>query len=109
LREKLENRFDRITLVNNRKTERLTIDTNLRFHNLVTGQNCDLTGIAIIELKRDGLIDSPILALLQQLRIMPSGFSKYCMGSALTNPQLKRNLFKVRLRMVDRLLSQASC
>ncbi len=31
LTEQLENRFDRITLVNKGKTERLTIDSNLRF------------------------------------------------------------------------------
>jgi len=106
LRQKMENQFHRITLVNNAKTERLTIDTDLKFHNLVTGIDRDLTGIAIIELKRDGLVPSPILGLLRELRIMPSGFSKYCMGSALTNPQLKRNCFKERLRMVERFLSQ---
>ena len=36
LTEQLENRFDRITLVNKDKTERLTIDSNLRFHNIAT-------------------------------------------------------------------------
>ena len=36
LTEQLENRFDRITLVNKGKTERLTIDSNLRFHNIST-------------------------------------------------------------------------
>jgi len=107
MREKLENNFHRITLVNNGKTERLTIDTDLRFHNLVTGKDCDLTGLAIIELKRDGLVPSPILGLLRELRIMPSGFSKYCMGSALTNPDLRRNCFKERLHRVERFLAQA--
>jgi len=106
LSEKLENRFSRITLVNNGKTERLTIDTELRFHNLMTGLDCDLTGLAIIELKRDGLVPSPILDLLRALRIKPSGFSKYCMGSAFTNSQLKHNRFKVRMRMVERMLAQ---
>jgi len=104
LTEHLENRFNRITLVNKAKTERLTIDTNLCFHNLVTGNHADLTGLVIIELKRDGLQPSPILAMLRELRIKPSGFSKYCMGSALTNPDLKRNNFKQRLHMIDRLL-----
>ena len=105
LSERLENRFNRITLVNRAKTERLTIDTNLRFHNLMTDKVVDLTGLVIIELKRDGLQPSPILGMLRDLRIKPSGFSKYCMGSALTNPSLKRNNFKERLRLVERLLS----
>ena len=105
LTEHLENNFKRITLVNKAKTERLTIDTALKFHNLKTDNRADLTGLVIIELKRDGLQPSPILGMLRELRIKPSGFSKYCMGSALTNPQLKRNNFKERLHMVDRMLS----
>jgi hypothetical protein len=105
LSERLENHFNRITLVNKAKTERLTIDMDLCFHNLVTGKDADLTGLVIIELKRDGLQPSPILAILRDLRIKPSGFSKYCMGTALTNPLLKRNNFKERLHMIDRLLS----
>ena len=108
LSEKLENHFNRITLVNKAKTERLTIDTGLCFHNLITGRDADLTGLAIIELKRDGLQPSPILDMLRELRIKPSGFSKYCMGSALTNPSLKRNNFKERLRLIERFLSQVN-
>ena len=105
LTEHLENHFHRITLVNKAKTERVTIDTDLCFHNLKTGNDVDLTGLVIIELKRDGLQHSPILGMLRDLRIKPSGFSKYCMGSALTNPSLKRNNFKERLRLIERLLS----
>ena len=107
LTEHLENHFRRITLVNKAKTERVTIDTDLCFHNIKTDRNVDLTGLVIIEVKRDGLQPSPILGLLRELRIKPSGFSKYCMGSALTNPSLKRNNFKERLRLVERLLSRA--
>ena len=108
LSEQLENHFHRITLVNKAKTERLTIDSDLCFHNLVTGRDVDLTGLVIIELKRDGLQPSPILGMLRELRIKPSGFSKYCMGSALTNPSLKRNNFKERLHLIDRLLSRVN-
>ena len=108
LTEQLENHFNRITLVNKAKTERLTIDSGLCFHNLVTDRDADLSGLVIIELKRDGLQPSPILGMLRDLRIKPSGFSKYCMGSALTNPGLKRNNFKERLRLIDRLLGQVS-
>jgi hypothetical protein len=107
LTEHLENHFRRITLVNKAKTERVTIDTDLCFHNIKTDRDVDLTGLVIIEVKRDGLQPSPIMGMLRDLRIKPSGFSKYCMGSALTNPALKRNNFKERLRLVDRLLSQA--
>lgn len=98
----LENRFDRITLVNKAKTERLTIDTNLRFHNLSTGNYRFMNNLVVIELKRDGLQPSPILKTLIDLRIHPHGFSKYCIGSALTNGDLRRNRIKPRLHSVER-------
>ena len=97
MEEAIENRFNRITLVNNNKTERLTIDTDLCFHNIHTGNDCSLPELAIIELKRDGLVPSPILSLLNELRIKPLGFSKYCIGTALTNPDIRQNRFKQRL------------
>jgi len=106
LEETLENNFNRITLVNKAKTERLTIDVNLKFHNLSTDRNYSLDRLVIIELKRDGLQKSPILGLLNQLRIKPMGFSKYCMGSALTSDgDLPLNNFKLRLRAVRKILN----
>ena len=105
LTEQLENRFDRITLVNKARTERLTIDTNLRFNNIATGQKRDMGDIVIIELKRDGNQPSPILGKLCDLHIHPHGFSKYCIGSALTNDSLRRNRIKPRLRSIQKILS----
>ena len=105
LTEQLENRFDRITLVNKGKTERLTIDLNLRFHNIVTDDFRFMDDVVIIELKRDGRVPSPILALLQELRIKPHGFSKYCIGSAFTNPNLRRNRIKPRLHDIEKILN----
>lgn len=106
VRQSLENNFNRITLVNHGLTERLTIDIDLRFHNLITQNDANLSQLAIIELKRDSLAPSPILDMLLQLRIMPMGFSKYCMGSALTNTSLKTNRFKERLRLIERFQQQ---
>ena len=103
MEEAIENRFNRITLVNNNKTERLTIDTELCFHNIHTGNDCSLPELAIIELKRDGLVPSPILSLLNELRIKPLGFSKYCIGTALTNPGIRQNRFKQRLHALGKL------
>lgn len=105
LQQCIENRFNRITLVNRMKTERLTIDTSLYFHNLLNGCELSLPDIAIIELKRDGLAPSPILRLLRQLRVKPMGFSKYCIGSALTNPLLPQGLIKRRLHAIEKLAS----
>lgn len=99
----IENRFNRITLVNFDKTERLTIDFNLRFHNFLTDDREELQHMTIIELKRDGNVPSPSLDIFRKLRIKRSGFSKYCMGCALTNKNLKRNNFKERLNLIKKL------
>ncbi len=104
----LGNRFDRITLVNLDKTERLTIDFNLRFFNHETQRSAEMPNIVIIELKRDGRVASPILPLLRQLRIKPSGFSKYCIGTAITHRELPQNRFKKRLRRIDKISQKAA-
>ena len=105
LQPAINNHFRRITLVNKAKTERLTIDSELCFHNLVSGVDKDMGELVIIELKRDGLVFSPVLEMLRQLRIHPHGFSKYCMGSALTNPELPVNRFKTKLRDIDIIMN----
>ncbi len=107
LQPALNNHFSRITLVNKGKTERLTIDSGLRFNNLQSGQQLDMGQLVIIELKRDGLVFSPVLEMLRQLRIQPHGFSKYCMGSALTGSTLLPvNRFKRKLIEVNKLVNQ---
>jgi len=99
----VQNRFQRITLVNYGKTERLTIDFNVSFHNYETNTDAGTGDLVIIELKRDGNVFSPILDILRQVRIKPSGFSKYCIGSVMTNRELKTNLFKPKLVRISKL------
>ena len=104
IHETVQNNFHRITLVNYAKTERLTIDFDVQFHNFETGEDVDTGDLVIVELKRDGNVYSPVLAILRQLRIKPSGFSKYCIGSVLTNASLKQNLFKPKLAKIAHLI-----
>ena len=104
IHETVQNNFHRITLVNYGKTERLTIDFDVRFHNYDTQQDAATGDLVIIELKRDGNVFSPVLDMLRQLRIKPSGFSKYCIGSVITNPGLKQNLFKSKLVRINKLV-----
>lgn len=99
----IENHFHRITLVNKKKTERLTIDMDLQFHNLLNGQHRNLDNSVVIELKRDGNVPSPATGMLRDLRIQPCGFSKMAMGMALTMPSLKQNNFKERLHYIEKI------
>ena len=78
-------------------TERLTIDSGVHFNNLVSGEQMDMNDLVIIELKRDGHVFSPILKKLRQLQIHPHGFSKYCIGSALTFNRFKQKVTEVRI------------
>ena len=105
LSPKLGNHFRRITLVNNARTERLTIDRGLSFHNEESGVDRIMDNLVVIEVKRDGNTYSPIQDLLREIRIFPSGFSKYCIGMALTTPGIKRNLFNERIRKIEKITS----
>ena len=100
----VRNQFHRITLVNYGKTERLTIDYDVHFHNLETGKDAHVGPLVIIELKRDGNVPSPILRMLRDLRIKPHGFSKYCIGSAFTNDALHRNLIKPKMHDIEKII-----
>lgn len=99
----LRTAFSRITLVNKAKTERLTIDLHLMWSNLQTGIDTTFENLVIIELKRDGNSPSPMLGILNTLRIKPLKISKYCIGTALTNPTVKRNRFKQKIRTIEKL------
>ena len=103
LQPALNNHFARITLVNKGMTERLTIDSGVHFNNLVSREQMDMDNLVIIELKRDGHVFSPILNKLRLLQIHPHGFSKYCIGSALTNKELPFNRFKQKVIEVRNL------
>ena len=97
--------FDRITLVNEAKTERLTIDLHLRFHNFSSGRDSNLKDAVIIELKQDGREESQMKGILLEHRIHPFRISKYCMGVMLTDPRARSNRFKEKLRMVEKIIN----
>lgn len=99
----VRNQFDRVTLVNKGKTERLTIDFNIGFHNFETERDHGTDKLVIIELKRDGNVFSPVCNLLRDIHVHPTGFSKCCIGMALTDPGLKQNNFKPKLRKLEKI------
>lgn len=103
----MENSFNRITLVSHAQGERVTLDYSLKFAIEDSGLELDLPGIAIAEIKYENqLSGSALNAALRKLRIKPSRFSKYAIGMALLNSDLKQNRFKARVRMVNQLNSE---
>jgi hypothetical protein len=101
----LETVYDRITLVNRMKTERLTVDVNLAFANRRTGQHYALPGLAVIELKQDAFGISSTRELLAESGLHPAGLSKYCTGAVLTGDGLKYNRFKPKIRRIMKLIN----
>ena len=63
--------FHRITLVNKAKTERLTIDMDLVWDNVVSGEKRTFEDLVIIELKRDGNVLSKMTHIMLDLRVHP--------------------------------------
>ena len=101
----LETAFDRFTLVNYEMTERLTIDCNLTFNNVVSGTKASMDSLVIMELKQDGRAHSLLKEVLFDLRIKPYKISKYCIGTAMTRPEVKQNRFKKKIRRINKLKS----
>ena len=99
--------FDRFTLVNYGKTERLTIDCNLRFDNLRNGATASMSPLVVMELKQDGRAQSLLKDVLFDMRIQPFKVSKYCIGTCLTRPDVKQNRFKKKLRVIERMRNGA--
>ena len=100
----LENSFKRITLVDKAMSERVTIDSDIRFHNRATGNDSDISRLLVIEVKHEvGAPMSAIERALHEMHILPRRMSKYCIGTALTNPSVKHNRFKPKLLFIDKI------
>ena len=99
----VETMYERITLVDRQRTERITIDLNLRFRNYRTNKYSDISDLTIIELKQDKYASSHIRSVMSQLHISPMQISKYCMGSIYTNPMLKYNRYKLKMMRINKL------
>ncbi len=103
LSPKLWNKFTRLTLVHKTAQERITIDFNLSFKN-DKDKEIELPKLSVIEVKQDKYTaNSDFLQILKKNHIYEMRFSKYCVGSALLNPDLKYNRFKQKLMTIDKL------
>ena len=99
-------RFVRITIVNPELTERITLDLNLEFTDLRSGTTAQIEGMAIIEIKQDGNIRSKAKEILNRLRVKPMRVSKYCLGTALTVKDIKKNRMKEKIRRIEQRIKQ---
>jgi hypothetical protein len=102
LKPALDNTFSRFTLTNQKRNQRITIDTNISFKD--KHREHTLPNVVVVEVKstRDDL-DKTIFDILHQHQVKPTSFSKYSIGLAMMNPTLKQNLFKEKITKINRL------
>jgi hypothetical protein len=98
--------YQRISFANKSQKERLTLDLNISFANILEKTSSDnkftLTKFYIAELKQEKIDrESPFFRLMREMNIRSQGFSKYCMGHALTNKNIKSNRFKSNLIKIN--------
>lgn len=100
----LTNSYHRITLISNQKDERITIDSNLIYHQNSHEQHME--NLVIIELKQDHVNHSSAAFLaLKKMHIRMQKISKYCIGMTLLNDSLKYNTFKSKILAIDKITS----
>ncbi len=104
----LSTRFLRMTLVDAGMSERVTVDTDLRFENPRSGRRASIKGMVIVELKQDATKCSVIGGIMSRMGIKPLSVSKYCIGTVLTDPSVKANRFKPKLRRIEKVLRTES-
>ena len=102
----LETVFSRITLVNPEKTERVTLDSGVRFVNMRNGREASLRDGVVIELKQDGRASSTMKRILLEHRAKPVRVSKYCIGITLTDPDARPGRFKQKVRLIEKQIKE---
>ena len=103
LRPVLLNTFSRLTFVGTDISERVTVDFGIAYSDHA-GKSESLKSVAVIEIKKDTLTArSPVADMLKASAVYPGGFSKYCMGSALLNRNLRINILKPKLLLINKI------
>ncbi len=100
----LINRFNRITMVGKDSDERITLDYDINFTDPVSGLYTEMPYLAVVEMKKPGFsLFSPFNTLVKQMKIYPDGFSKYCTGSAVLKKDLKVNMVKPKILLLNKI------
>lgn len=94
--------YKRITLVNNKLTERVTIDLDLSYADL-NSSKIKFENLVIVEIKQDKASDSDMAATLKRTHIREGSISKYCLGIATLFENIRANNFKERINQLKKI------
>lgn len=101
LNEAIQINYNRITLVNKNKTERLTIDFGMT--TIYKDSEQEIPNLVIAEVKQDKAQNSAFIELMKSKHISTTSMSKYCLGIASCVQEVKTNQFKSKLLYVNKL------
>jgi len=102
LQTSLWNSFNRITLVNLKENERVTIDLNLSY--AIGDKEKKYGNIVVVELKQSRFDrKSLVVKALKNIGHNPYSISKYCIGVANLYKNLKQNTFKSKLLKINKI------
>jgi len=108
LRPTLWNTFSRLTLVSEEYSERVTIDLNLTLQR--GAKQLRIDDQVVIEVKGEAAQrDTPVVRQLRALGLLPTGFSKYCIGVASLCTEVKHNHFIKKLRRIQHPREESYC
>ena len=108
LKPVLISRFKRATFVGSDMKERVTIDYDLCFAD-TKGNNIEMPSIAIVELKKDRINYSSLMAKrLKEMSVRSTSFSKYCVGASLLHNPPRTNLIKSKLLLIKKIENEYS-
>ena len=104
LKPVLYNYFQRFTLVNKQRAERVTIDSCLNYK--TNDATKSLHNIVVIEVKQEKQnTQTPVYKALKSNKIRTSSFSKYCIGVANLFTEIKVNRFKELNLKINKLIN----
>jgi hypothetical protein len=100
----LWNGFNRITLVNIKSKERVTVDLNLTYK--INDIEKSYENLVVIELKQERFNrNSKIVKILKSYKQNPYSISKYCIGMISLYNDLKYNVFKKKLIKINNIIA----
>jgi len=98
----LNNKFNRITFVNNSQTERMTLDFNIQFSDEISEKNfSDFYVLEIKQSKSNGR--SIVTEALKKNNIREQGFSKYIFGVIALKDNVRTNNFLPLIKKINKL------
>jgi len=101
LQKSVEVEYDRLGFIAKNGEERFSVDFDLRAK--LIQKEVHFGDLAIIEVKQDAYILSPVIKQLREKGIREASMSKYCMALSLLKPGLKWNTFKPTLQRIRKI------